>query len=306
MPHPLPTRRLLRTRLLRRALASLVLGAAACHGGSLLAQVPTPGNQYQPINQMLPVGTAARWSTFQDPGGLPYVQPVQVVLPTTGKVTFLQGGPQGPMQHSPAQAGLMVGLTYRLKISDMPEFPGAELYPSVEVLDRLHPPPGREHEFPVPLDLTREEIEDALDGGLVTKVVYIEQPSLAVPVQQERPISPQLINVNTNLLAEADRVGRPMLLVRIGGRQPDPRTIEPGFYGTGGPVLPSIPPQRKPANGAAPPSATGAEPIEQMSGTQQAGFATLRNGEPKPHPKAPKKTGFRLGGWMSNSGNIRR
>ena len=70
---------------------------------------------------------------------------------------------------------------YRFRISDLPELPGAELYPTIELIDRLHPPCGRELEFPVPVAFTQEELQAALAGRLVTKVVYIERPQQATP-----------------------------------------------------------------------------------------------------------------------------
>ena len=227
---------------LRRMLAAALCAGAASLSltNTGLAQLPGPPGKYTMVDQNMPVGVAAKWMTHKDPGGMPYMQPVRVDLPSTGEVTFL--GVRGPLpvQKAPAQASLMVGHTYRLKITGMPEFPGAELYPSVEVLDRLHPPRGKEHAFPVFLELTREDIELALDGGLVTKVIYLEQPSLAKPILQERPIGVQEFPPSTNLLTEADLAGRPMLLIRIGGRLPDLHNPDPSFVGSGGPIGQSI------------------------------------------------------------------
>lgn len=230
----------------RRPALRRMLAAALCAGAASvsmtndgLAQLPGPPGKYTMVDQNMPVGVAAKWMSLKDPGGMPYMQPIRVDLPSDGEVTFLDARGAMPVQKAPAQAALMVGHTYRLKVTGMPEFPGAEIYPSVEVLDRLHPPRGKQHDFPVLLELTREDIELALDGGLVTKVIYLEQPSLAKPVQQDRPLSVQEFPPATNLLTEADLIGRPMLLIRIGGRLPDFRNPDPAFFGSGGPVLPS-------------------------------------------------------------------
>ncbi len=112
----------------------------------------------------------------------------------------------------------------------MPDFPGVELFPSIEIFDRLHPPAGREYEFPVPIVLTADEIQQAIDGRMITKVVYLEQPQFAVTGD----IAPALLNrvlpPDRNLLIEADRLGRPMILVRLGGRTPDEGRPEDGFF----------------------------------------------------------------------------
>jgi hypothetical protein len=137
---------------------------------------------------------------------------------------------------APAQVGLAVGRTYRVKISQMPEFPGMEFYPTLEILDRLHPPSGREEEFPVPIDFTQEEIEMALQGSLVTRVIYLEQPQLAVPIPIGQPVPARTLPAHANLLAEADQLGRPMAIVRLGGRLPIAGEDETRFFGPGAPI----------------------------------------------------------------------
>jgi hypothetical protein len=135
-----------------------------------------------------------------------------------------------------------VGHVYRIRIAGMPEYPGVELYPSVELLDRLHPPPGRELQFPIPLEFTEHEIEAALDGHLVTKVLFLEQPQFAPPREQEFPIPTPELESSVNILAEADRVGRPMAIVRLGSRVPWAGGADAGFYGPGAPVyVPQVP-----------------------------------------------------------------
>src|SRR5262249_4233587 len=188
---------------------------------------------------------------------------------------------------------------------------GVELYPSVEVLDRLHPPPGKLHDFPVLLELTRDDIDLALDGGLVTKVIYLEQPSLAKPAEQTRPIDVQVVPPSTNLLTEADNVGRPMLLIRIGGRLPDANNPDPTFFGTGAPVMPSPLKARKdpPPQAPKPELPPGDENtsntrntsrVQQTSATDDAG--TVRLGDSSTPSRTANKTTNQLrdGGWSSN------
>ena len=146
--------------------------------------------------------------------------------------------PQGEntVAAAPAIVALRVGSVYRIKISDLPDFPGAELYPTIELIDRLHPPRGREVEFAIPIALTAEEIAMALEGRLVTKVIYLEQPDRAAPVRNTNAARNRLADPRENLLAVADEAGRPMVIVRIGGRQPDAAAAESGFFGFGDPV----------------------------------------------------------------------
>ena len=69
----------------------------------------------------------------------------------------------------PALGGLVVGLfispVYRLKVTNIALRPGAEVFPTLEIIDRLYPPLGLERTFPIPVELTREELELALAGS---------------------------------------------------------------------------------------------------------------------------------------------
>ena len=176
------------------------------------------------------------------------MQFVRVELPDSGEPRPAGAGSSGQVAFytnaqgetaaaaAPAVAALRLGSVYRMKISDLPDFPGAELYPTIELLDRLHPPRGREVEFAIPVVFTAEEISMALEGRLVTKVIYLEQPDRAAPVRSSNAARNRLADPRENLLAVADEAGRPMAIVRIGGRLPDPGAMESGFFGFGEPV----------------------------------------------------------------------
>ena len=200
---------------------------------------PTPNvdGRYFPLNQMTPPGVAAEWAAKTGRTTPEYFQPVRVSLPTTGSVTFYEGSPdRGIELPAPAQASLIVGRTYRLKVSGLPEFPGIDFFPSIELIDRLHPPAGQVEDFPVDFEMTLEELEWAVDDRLVTKVVYLEQPN-RVPVTM-LDTKPRIKTVAPfqNVIAEADSLGRPVAIVRMGGRTPDANRPDPAFFGPGGPV----------------------------------------------------------------------
>ncbi|MBC7816664.1 MAG: DUF11 domain-containing protein, partial [Planctomycetaceae bacterium] len=164
-------------------------------------------------------------------------QPVRVELPSEGKVTWFLGARDDVKEA--AQVKLAVGQSYRVKLSDMPEFPGIELYPSVEMLDRLHPPAGHADTFALPLAFTIEELEAAVEGRMVTKVIYVEQPQLALPFELTTDIAIRTVNARANLIEEADKSGRPLALIRLGGRIPALNETQGAFFGNGAPVLAS-------------------------------------------------------------------
>ena len=186
---------------------------------------------------MSPPGTAAQWAANSGRGNLEYFQPVRVSLPTKGLVTDYEGSPHRSYDvKAPAQASLVVGQMYRMRISGMPEFPGVEFYPSIELIDRLHPPTCQVEDFPIEFEFTEEEFEWAANGRLVTKVIYLEQPD-RVPVtllDQKQRIT--TIEPSQNAIAEADMLGRPVAIIRLGGRTPDPNQPDPRFFGPGGPI----------------------------------------------------------------------
>ena len=187
--------------------------------------------KFFPLDHRQPTGTAGRWSVIAAPQMHGHFQPVRVLLPTQGHVTYFKGTPQNQiLTQSPSQVSMMVGHAYRIRISGMPEYPGVELYPTIEVLDRLHPPQDHINEFPIPIELTQEEIETAMNDQMVTKVIYLEQPDLATPYSHaDRPLIEDL-PVTANLMEAADHRGRPMAILRIGGRIPDPRAATDEFF----------------------------------------------------------------------------
>ena len=192
---------------------------------------------YQPLNQHLPPGQAAAWLNAirgYDPA---WMQPVRVELPTGGTVSIYSASsaPQGTLT-TPAQFGVNPGHLYRLRLSEMPEFPGEEIYPSIEILDRLHPPLGQENDYPIPVVISADDIRIALAGKLVTRVVYLEQPQLSAALDPLRREIPQSVSPADNALQEADQLGRPMIIVRIGGRTPSEYDQSLSFFGTGGSV----------------------------------------------------------------------
>lgn len=191
---------------------------------------------HQPLSQHTPPGKAAGWLNYLRQYDPAWLQPMQVELPGGGNVQVYSGSTQPiGMGSAPAIVAASAGHLYRLRISDMPEFPGIDLYPTIELLDRLHPPQGLEDEFPIPILFTADDIRTAINGQLVTRIIYLEQPQIAQSLDPLRREIPQTLPGSENALQEADRLGRPMAVIRIGGRRPSGGS-PPSFFGTGGAV----------------------------------------------------------------------
>lgn len=146
---------------------------------------------------------------------------VRFVSPAGMRVTFYQGLAAPRSYPAPAAVGLRPGYVYRVKLSDIPGFPGETLYPSVEVRGMLQLPPHTlSSAYPAPVVLSEDDIRKALAGSLVTKVIYLEHPDKAPPTfaPPDLPIESD-VPPGRDPLQEARDLGRPMLIVRLGERE---------------------------------------------------------------------------------------
>lgn len=159
-----------------------------------------------------------------------YFQPVEIRAPG-GTLVSLAGeaGFEEP-QHNVVLAGMLIGPVYRCKVINIPRLAGVEIYPTIEVIDRLYPPPGQAVRYPIPIELQQDELEAAAAGQFVTRVIYLEQPDLALPVQ-DRKGAQRVFEVNPidDPLEVADRLGRPMAILRMGSRIPDENDLANGL-----------------------------------------------------------------------------
>lgn len=276
-----------RRSFLLAAVSSILLNAVVSE-----AQVVPDYEHDQPLNQQSSPGLAARWAAQRGIASPHWSQPVRVILDGEGTVTVYHSRPVVAVaQPTPAQFGVTVGHSYRLKISNIPELPGVELFPTIEIIDRLHPPAGMADEFPVPIHISNSDIELALSGNLVTRVVYLEQPQFAAPYELDESTRVRQLLPTENPIAQADRFGRPMVIVRLGGRMPSVLGEPVTFWGSGGGVFESRIPVKAPVKPAAEPAPqdTSAvdvgtlgivrgkfttEPVRRTDRTAQASFRT--------------------------------
>ena len=129
-------------------------------------------------------------------------------------------------------AGLLIGNVYRFQITEIPGAPGAELFPTIELIDRTYPPPGLATLYPIPIHLDQIDLDTALDGQLVTRVIYLEDQQSAAPLARS-PEHSQAVDVAhyQDPLEVADRLGRPVAIIRLGSLAP-PTSAElmPQFF----------------------------------------------------------------------------
>lgn len=163
----------------------------------------------------------------------PRLQPILFKLPENTVVEI--AGPAGFEANSdnPGLFGLRQGDAYRFKLTNIPFAEGRELYPTLELLSTLSPPAGYEADFPIPVELSQEDIDNALNGNLVTRVVFLEPPHNAIPVDSTVPQGDLLAEspASINPVALAESRGRVMAILRVGSRLPDKTAgLDSPFY----------------------------------------------------------------------------
>jgi hypothetical protein len=163
-----------------------------------------------------------------------YYQPVAFRGP--GSTAFslgVDGVFQPPMpSQTPLHVGLLVGGVYRFRVTSIPGFEGEELFPTIEVIDRTYPPHHLAVRHPIPINLEQDDLRDALSGRMVTRVIYLEDPSSAVPLDTT-PESGITLDVPPyqDPLHVADTLGKPVAIIRIGSViPPTHQSLLPQFF----------------------------------------------------------------------------
>ena len=153
---------------------------------------------------------------------------LRVIGPDGSKATFYPDFGRAMEYPTPAEVAVRPGYIYRFRLSNLPQGKDAVIYPTVEVIGALQlPPPCCAANYPLLVVITEDDIDRVLAGAYITKLIVLEHPDRAAPVasDKDRPMETK-VNPHRNLLEEGWLVGRPMAVVRIGGRQPDPMELQ--------------------------------------------------------------------------------
>lgn len=203
------------------ALATVV----ACSGVST-ASAQQPNVHYRYPAPQQPTGLVGATRLQQGGPVQGYFQPVELTGPDGVWISLAdQGGWTDPVEGA-VHAGMLIGAPYRVKLDNLPEeFNLPQCYPTIEIVDRTYAPQGLERRFPIPVVFNEDDMRQATRGMLVTRVIYIEDPQQAIPGRQLP--GDQLwhdAGSQANPLEVADRLGRPVAIVRLGARMPDERS----------------------------------------------------------------------------------
>jgi len=228
--------------MLRRQALGLVqavgsmLGCGVLWLGVLTHLSAAPPNVHLEHAGLMPPGAIGSQRLLRG-GPLPgYFQPVEIKVPPGAMISTANQGGFGDPEPTTVKVGLTIGAVYRLRITEIPNREGIEVFPTVEVIDRLYPPLGKEAHFPIPVEITEEELALAIEGKFVTRVIYLEDPDAALPVREGQHQEYFEARPGDNPLDLADMLGRPMAILRMGGRVPDAEGPDAAFL-YGSPVL---------------------------------------------------------------------
>jgi hypothetical protein len=200
-------------------------------GLATMLQAQQTGVHYWHQGAMPPGAIGTRQLTRGGP--IPgFFQPVEIKAPTGAAVSLASEGQFEEGQSDSRKVGMLIGAVYRLRVTGIRLAEGLEVFPTIEIIDRTYAPVGMELRFPIPIELTQEDLKLALDGKFVTRVVYLEDPLNALPVRANRQSQDWFeATPGQDPLAVADALGRPVAILRMGGRVPDmSESPDPNFF----------------------------------------------------------------------------
>lgn len=122
----------------------------------------------------------------------------------------------------PRRLRLTTGQTARVTLSNIPEYEGVKLTGSIELAPVTRPTQAFLEHNAIPMGITSEDIEQAISGKLVTKVIYLpnaENTEIAL-AGVESLVSVRL-DPGVDPLQMAQRQGYTLAIFRLGNRSPD-------------------------------------------------------------------------------------
>jgi hypothetical protein len=178
-----------------------------------------------PVSARVP-GVVAAVGALTGHGGGPFpVQRTEVYFttPLDMKVAWYAPAPQGGAGFTsssidvPGRYNFAQGNIYRLKLTNMPNRPELELYPTLEVVPANNKTTAFLAHSAVPVSFTDEDFEQVAAGNYVVKVIYLPDPqfqNLATTGPDE--VVSSRLEPGADPIAEACRRGSILLVVRLG------------------------------------------------------------------------------------------
>jgi hypothetical protein len=279
-----------------------------CPGGAcpMPGAVPPPGNLISPPGiagmppgalppGLRPPGAVAAVGALTGAPAAPFpVQRTEVRFAGPAGMKISWYGPSadgkggfGPQYlQAPARYNFLQASIYRLKLSDIPNRPGLELYPTLEVVPAKPKTCTFLAHSAVPIIFTEEDFEQVAAGNFVVKVIYLPDPQfqdLAVTGPDE--VVSSRLEPGIDPIIEAKRRGSILLVVRLGNIDLEaPNTPSMDAPNPFAPVAPVCPPGVTPPLLPPPPGAPVPPGLPVARGVPMAGQPPMPN---MPYQMAP-------------------
>lgn len=169
-------------------------------------------------------GGCSSGSCVDDGSGASASSPVQVLF-TRPEAMQVQWDISGVGQFdsspliTPGRQNFEQGAIYRLKLTNIPNREGVELYPTVEI----GPPAYRSLAYlahnAIPIQMTEEDFDQVLAGNFVTKVIYLPDPEFqGLAVADVATLVSTRLDPGLDPIEEAARKGTILAVVRMGNK----------------------------------------------------------------------------------------
>jgi hypothetical protein len=146
---------------------------------------------------------------------------------------FIDAGREAPVRYNFPQGNI-----YRVRVSGIPNRPGKNYYPTIEVYPATMKTITFLSHSTVPVGFTDEDLDQVNSGNLVVKVIYLPDPQFQDLAVAEEIVSTRL-EAGVDPIMEANRRGTILAIIRIGNIDlEDPNTPAmdaPGSYGVPAP-----------------------------------------------------------------------
>jgi hypothetical protein len=176
-------------------------------------------------------------------GPLPgFYQPVEIKVPQGALISMAVDHQFEDEKPAPRKVGLLIGAVYRIRVTNIRMAEGVEVFPTIEIVDRLYAPAGQKQRFAIPVDITEEDLRLAAEGKFVTRVIYLEDPLHALPARED-PKAQNWFEVRPGQdpLAVADGLGRAVAILRMGARIPTQGEMQDEGFFIGSPPFEAYP-----------------------------------------------------------------
>ena len=174
------------------------------------------------------------------PSGPPApVLAMKAILPEGATLCALPGLAGAKSYPNGSVFGFRPGFVYKLKIDNIPGHPNEALYPSLEVRGSIVPRKGMNFmEYTAPIHFSKLDLDRVFGGGVITKVIYLEDPLKAIPTESkpDLPIEVETLS-EPDAIDEALSNGRLVAILRLGDRVLDARELA-AFSNAGTVLLP--------------------------------------------------------------------